>query len=288
MTTYATPQPITAIIELAAGEIELRAGEGTETVVDVAPSYALNEADVAAAEQTRVEFTNGVLKVIGARGRGIGMLRKPGSVRVIVSLPDGSAAQASTGFGRVVSSGRLGETRVRTGAGDVQIDDAASLDVATGIGEVSAHVITGDVKCKTGSGAVRIARADGAAHIRNSNGDTYLGEVNGPASVKSSNGKVTIDRARSDVRAATANGNVSLGSVHGGTVVLKTAMGRIAIGIAEGTAARLDLHTSFGNVLNDLAPTDGPAGAGTTVEIVAQTSAGDIVISRAEQDVHTA
>jgi DUF4097 and DUF4098 domain-containing protein YvlB len=287
MTTFSTPQPITATLQLAAGDIELRASERADTVVEIAPSYALNDADVAAAEQTRVEYANGALHVIGAKGRGIGLLRKPGSVRVTVWLPSGSAAQASTGLGRVTSSGRLGECRVRSGAGDIQIADAASLDVATGIGEVAAHEIAGDVRCKTGSGGVRIAVVGGATHVRNSNGDTYLGDAHGSTSVKSSNGKVTIDRARADVRAATAHGNLTVGSVEGGVLDLKTAMGRIEIGVREGTAARLDLHTSFGNVISDLAPTDGPAGTGATVEIVARTSAGDIVIARAEQGART-
>jgi DUF4097 and DUF4098 domain-containing protein YvlB len=285
MTTYPTPHPISATIDLAAGDIEVRASDRDDTIVEVAPSYALNDADVAAVEQTRVEFANGVLRVIGAKGRGMGLRHNRGSVRVTVSMPTGSSVQATSGIGRITGSGRFGDCRVRSGAGDVAIADASSLDVATGIGEVTANEITGDVKVKTGTGAVRVTSVGGATHIRNSNGITELGDAQGTVSVKSSNGRVTIDRAHSDVKAATSLGDVTLGSVEGGSVEVRTAMGRVEVGVREGVAARLDLHTSFGNVISGLAPTGQPAATDGTVTVVARTSAGDIVISRAAENI---
>jgi len=99
--------------------------------------------------------------------------------------------------------------------------------------------------------------------------------------VKSSNGSVTIERARNDVRLATANGNLRVGSAEHGTVELRTAMGRIEVGLPEGTAARLDLHTSFGSVVNQLEATPRPASDDSIVTMSARTSAGDIVICRA-------
>lgn len=285
MPTYATPQPISATIDLAAGDIEVRASDRGDTTIEVAPSYALNDADVAAAEQTTVDLANGVLRVIGAKGRGMGWRHNRGSVRVTVSLPTGSSVQATSGVGRIAGSGRLGDCRVRSGAGDIVIEDAASLDVATGIGEVAASQVTGDVKVKTGTGAIRVSTIGGTTHIRNSNGVTELGDARGQVSVKSSNGRITIERAHADVKVATSLGDVTLGSVEDGSVELRTAMGRVKVGVRDGVAARLDLHTSFGNVISELAPTGQPAATDGTVVVVARTSAGDIVVSRAAESI---
>jgi hypothetical protein len=281
MTTYATTQPISATIQIVSGDLSIEAGDGGETSVIVVPSNSLNDADVAAAEQTRVEYDNGTLRVIGAKGRGVGLLRKPGSVRVTVSLPTGSRVDAATGLGRITSSGHLGPCHIRSGAGVVQFADAASLDAVTGMGAITAQHVSGDARCVTGSGSVRVTRVDGRAHVRNSNGDTWIGSVQAALTVKASNGSIIVDRTQGDVRLATANGDVTVGSVARGTVVLKTALGRVEIGIADGTAARLDLHTSYGSVVNELEATARPNGEESTVVVNAQTSAGDIVVRRA-------
>ena len=59
-------------------------------------------------------------------------------------------------------------------------------------------------------------------------------------------------------------------------------MGRIEVGIPTGTAALLDLSTSFGTVRNGLESVGGPAAGERTVEVHAQTSAGDIDVVRVD------
>jgi DUF4097 and DUF4098 domain-containing protein YvlB len=202
-------------------------------------------------------------------------------VQVSVLLAAGSELDADTGLGTITVEGALGACRAKTSAGDVQVQDAASVDLRTGVGVVAARDIAGEAFCKTGSGAVRIDRIGGRAEVKNSNGDTRIGDSGGPLRVKSANGSITVGRARSDVDATTANGNLSIGSAEGGAVSLKTSMGRIDIGIPRGTSALLDLSTTFGTVRNELDATAPPAAADRTVEIHAQTSAGDIDVVRA-------
>ena len=175
---------------------------------------------------------------------------------------------------------QLVQCRLRTGAGDIRLQDASGLDLETGLGTIAAERISGDVACTTASGRIRIVAIEGRAQVKNSNGATWIGEAIGPLRVKAANGGGSVDHAHSDVNAATANGDVRLGCVGQGAVDLKTALGSIEVGIPTGTAALLDLHTSFGTVHNDMDPSAGPASADATVTINAQTSAGDIVISR--------
>ena len=58
MQTFETPEPISATIDLAMGDIRVSAREGSTTVVEVRPSDASSEQDIKAAESTRVEYAN--------------------------------------------------------------------------------------------------------------------------------------------------------------------------------------------------------------------------------------
>ena len=67
-----------------------------------------------------------------------------------------------------------------------------------------------------------------------------------------------------------------------GDISLKTANGRIEIGIRPGTAARLDVHTrSAGSATPSTRPT-APDRSDEVATVSARTSFGDIVIRRPE------
>ena len=76
----------------------------------------------------------------------------------------------------------------------------------------------GDSQITTGSGALVIG-IDGAAVVKNSNGDTRIGEVTGDLRVKAANGRISVDQADAAVTVKTANGDVRLGEVARGAVV---------------------------------------------------------------------
>jgi DUF4097 and DUF4098 domain-containing protein YvlB len=278
MPTYSTPEPIQAVIEFAVGEARISASDRDDTVVEVRPSDQSRDADVQSAERTRVEFVAGRLEVKGPKQRS--PFGKPGSIDVTVALPTGSRLSGTTGMGTFRSEGQLGNSRLSTGAGDIVLDRTATLDADSGIGAVIAEEVDGSADVKTGSGRIRLGAVHGNAEIKNSNGDTWVGEVRGDLRVKSANGSVDVDRAQAGVEATTANGSVRVGGLTQGSATLKTSLGAVEIGIADGTAARLDLHTQLGSVRNQLQAADQPGPADRVVEVHARTSAGDITIRR--------
>jgi hypothetical protein len=73
-----------------------------------------------------------------------------------------------------------------------------------------------------------------------------------------------------------------MGDVERGSVVLVTRAGDVEVGIREGTAAWLDVRTGVGTVHNALESAGEPAPSADTVEVLARTSAGDIVIRRSQ------
>ena len=66
-----------------------------------------------------------------------------------------------------------------------------------------------------------------------------------------------------------------------GAVVAHTAMGKVEVGIGEGVAAWLDLHTGFGTVRSDLETTGRPGPGEDVVEVKARSAMGDITVQRA-------
>jgi DUF4097 and DUF4098 domain-containing protein YvlB len=278
MPTFDTPDPIQAVIEFTAGDARVTAGDRDDTVAEVRPSDPGEEADVRAAEQTRIEYAAGRLLVKGPKQRNI--FGRTGSIDVTVELPAGSRLQGNAGVGAFRSEGHLGDCRVSSGAGDTELDECDGLDVSTGAGAVTVDQVNGTADITTASGRIRIGAVLNRAAVKSSNGEIWIGEVIGDLRVRTANGRVDVDRARSTVDASTANGDLRIGGLTEGRATLKTSMGGIEIGVQEGTAAKLDAHTQFGSVRNQLQSTDQPGPADHTVEVYARTSMGDITIHR--------
>lgn len=280
MPTFATPRPITAVIDLLVGDVRIVAGERTDTVVEVHPRDRSNELDVKAAEQTRAEYAAGQLTVKTPRSLQVFFSRKVATVDVTVALPSGSDVRAQTSMGDLTCEGQVGKCSLKTSTGDISVHLAATVSLSTPQGRVSVDQVIGDATV-TGSGDLRVGAVGGAATIRNLDGDSWIGEVNGDIRLNSAHGNIAVDRAGAGVVGRTAFGDIRIGDVRCGSVELHTASGEVEVGIRHGTAAWLDVKSSFGNVRNNIDAADGPGDSGETVEIRARTAYGDIVIRRA-------
>ncbi len=281
MSLYQTPEPISVSLEFGIGGLRIVASDSTETVVEVVPTDPTKEGDVNAAKQTRVEYASGYLLVRGPKNwRQWTPWGGRDSIDVEIQLPEGSRVCADMAMASVRGTGRLGELDLKTGMGDVRVDEAGPVRIRTGFGEVRAGRVEGDADVKTGSGRIDIGSVGGSATVKNSNGDTRIGEVEGRAQLQNSNGAIQVDSAQSDVTAKTALGDVRLGLLWQGATEAKTACGQIDIGLLDGVAAWLDLSTGFGRVNNGLEDTARPPAEEQTTEIRAHTAAGDINIRR--------
>ncbi len=280
MPTFQTPEPISVELELSVGDARVVASDRSDTVVEVHPSDLDNDQDVKVAEQTRVEYSAGRLLVKAPKQRAVSLFGKPGSIEVTIEVPAGSDLRGTSAVGAFLFQGRLGRCRIKTSAGDVRVEDTAGLDVDTSVGAVEARHVAGDLEISTASGRVRVAEVDGTAVVKNSNGQNWVGSVGGDARINAANGDISVDRAGAGLTAHTANGDVRVGEVARGVVSLKSGMGSVEIGIRQGTAAQLDLHTGFGRMVNEMTSVEGPSGSDDTVQITARTGCGDIVVRR--------
>jgi DUF4097 and DUF4098 domain-containing protein YvlB len=281
MPTFDTPEPISASLELGVCDIRIVAGDRTDTVVEVRPSDPAKKGDVAAAEQTRVEFVAGRLQIRAPKGwKRYTPLGGRESIDVQIELPTGSHVRAEADLGAVRCTGRLGDVHIKTALGEIRVDQAGQAELRTGAGDIIVDRVADQAELRTGTGAVQATSIGGSALVKNGNGDTWIGEVAGELRVSAANGRISVDRAHGAVTAKTANGDVRLSEIASGAVHAQTACGKVDIGVLDGVAAWLDLYTHYGNVRNDLDAAERSEPGEGTVEVRARTSFGDITIRR--------
>jgi DUF4097 and DUF4098 domain-containing protein YvlB len=278
MPNFETPAPISVNLEFSVGNVRITAADRTDTVVEVRPTNEADESDVQAAQQIRVDYTDGMLQVIGPK-RVFDFSKKSRSVEVAIELPTGSQLAAHLVMGEFRTAGRLGESRIKT-TGHVQLERTGPLRLHTGAGRVTIGGVAGNADISTGHGKVQIGEVEGTVEVKNSNGDTAIDVAAGDVRVRNANGVIDVGRAGAGVDAKTSNGNIRLGEVVRGSVVLQTAAGDLEVGIAEGTAAWLDVHTGFGHVHNLMESATKPGETDETVEVRGRTSYGDITVHR--------
>jgi DUF4097 and DUF4098 domain-containing protein YvlB len=129
--------------------------------------------------------------------------------------------------------------------GDITVDRAATARLTTGIGDVEVGHVAGPAELRTGSGDLRVGKLHGPTVLKNANGDVRVAEA---------------------VR---------------GSVEARTGYGQIEVGVPDGTAAWLDLHTGYGRVHNGLDRSGPPEPGEESVEVRAHSGYGDITINRA-------
>lgn len=284
MPAFDTPEPITADIDIYLGQVRIHAGDRADTVVEVRPSDPSHEASVQAAEQTVIEFSAGRLLVKGPRPKALGYLRSwRGSIEVTVDLPAGSRVEgkcAAGGVANFTATGSLGQTFLHSMNGDLRLEEVGSLEARASNGEVRVDRVTGPVEVTGSTGAIRIGAVDGSGTVKNSTGAITLGEVTGDLQLKTGVGEITVGRVLGGLNAKSAHGRIRIDAAASGTVHVEGGHGKVGIGIPEGTAARLDLHSKNGFVRNTLTAAEGPETSDTVVEVYAQTNWGDIDVHR--------
>jgi DUF4097 and DUF4098 domain-containing protein YvlB len=265
MPTYATPEPITAAVEIVSGSVHVVATERQDTVVTVSPRDPQRVSDVRVADSARVEFHNGTLTV--SAGRRFISLGRGGAVVVDVELPSRSRLEVSSASAGLRAEGMLGDCRVATASGDATVGS-----------------VTGKFKADSASGDVCVEALIGEATVSTASGDATFGELTGDLTFRAASGSLSVTQLRGSVSAQTASGDTSVAAAISGEIAVQSGSGDTRVGVEEGTAANLDLRTHSGAVRNALQASDGPADGDETLRVHVKTGSGDISVRRAARD----
>ncbi|WP_238014153.1 DUF4097 family beta strand repeat-containing protein [Dactylosporangium sp. AC04546] len=178
MQQFDTPSPIAAALDIPAGRVQLIAADRADTAVEVRPADAAKGRDVKAAEQTRVEYVDGVLRIESPARHQI--LGPSGAVEVTVQLPAGSRVEVKAAGAELRAVGRFGDVAVDGAYGAIKLDEAASVRLTALAGDVEVGRLTGPAEITTAKGDIRIAEAvRGTVVLRTQAGDVSVGAAHG-------------------------------------------------------------------------------------------------------------
>ncbi|WP_329582755.1 DUF4097 domain-containing protein [Kitasatospora sp. NBC_01250] len=179
MQTFATTAPITAVLDVPAGRVQLIAADRADTVVEVRPANADKSRDVRAAEQATVEYADGVLRISAAEPKNQ-LFGPSGSLEVTVKLPAGSRVQATSGACELRVVGRLGDVAFEGAYRQIKLDEVASLRLTAVDGDVEVGRLGGPAQISTTRGDIRITEAlRGELALRTESGDISVGAAAG-------------------------------------------------------------------------------------------------------------
>jgi DUF4097 and DUF4098 domain-containing protein YvlB len=207
MRNFATTTPITTVVDIPAGRIQLIAADRTDTTVEVRPTDAAKSRDVKVAEQTTVEYADGVLRIVASAKNQI--LGSSGSIEVTVQLPTGSQVEAKAAGAELRAVGRFGNVAFDGAQGEIKVDEAAGVRFTTKAGNVS------------------------------------VGRLTGSGEITTMQGDLTIDEAVSGtVVLATQSGNISVGSAASAALDAGTTVGRVQNSLKNSGATDLTIKAT--------------------------------------------
>ncbi|MER7934173.1 MULTISPECIES: DUF4097 family beta strand repeat-containing protein [unclassified Streptomyces] len=221
MQKFDTTAPVSAVLEIPAGRVQLIAADRADTTVEVRPADPAKSRDVKAAEGARVSYADGVLRIEAAASGGR-LLGPSGSVEVTVQLPAGSRVEARTSGAELRGVGRLGDLDFEGAYRRIKIDEAAGVRLTALDGDVEIGRLGGPAQISTTRGAIRITEAvRGTVVLRTEDGDISVGAAAGVSAVLDAGtgyGRVADSlkndgTAGLDIRATTARGDITARSL---------------------------------------------------------------------------
>jgi Putative adhesin len=219
MQKFDTPAPISAVLAIPAGRVQIIAADRADTTVEVRPASPGKGRDARAAEQTTVGYAGGVLRITAPGSQRFG---PSGSVEVTVQLPAGSGVEARADSTELRGVGRLGDVVFDGAYRQIKIDEAASLHLTATDGDVEVGRLAGPAEISTARGDIRISEAvRGTVVLTTQSGDITVGAAAGVSATLdagTSHGRISNalhndGRAELDIRATTPHGDITARSL---------------------------------------------------------------------------
>ncbi|MEU0246786.1 DUF4097 family beta strand repeat-containing protein [Streptomyces sp. NPDC006235] len=221
MQKFATPAPVTAVLDIPAGRVQFIAADRADTTVEVLPADASKSRDTKAAEQTAVTYADGVLRIRASATTGR-LLGPSGAVEVTVRLPAGSRVEARADSAELRGVGRLGDIVFEGAYRSIKIDEAASVRLTASDGDVEVGRLGGPAEISTARGDIRIAEAlGGTVVLRTQSGDISVVAAAGVSAAldadtgygRVSNSLKNDGSTALDIRATTSHGDIAARSL---------------------------------------------------------------------------
>lgn len=191
MHKFTAAAPVTAVLDIPAGRIQVIAADRDDTTVEVRPADATRNRDLKAAKEIQVSYADGLLRIDTTEAKNR-LLGHSGSVEVTVQLPAGSRVEAKAAAAEFRAVGRLGDVVLEGGYRSVKLDEAASARLAAHDGDISVGRLGGPAEISTQRGDIRITEAG-----------------SGQVTLTTQQGHISVDAARG------VSASLDAGTTHG-------------------------------------------------------------------------
>ncbi|MFJ8632327.1 DUF4097 family beta strand repeat-containing protein [Streptomyces sp. NPDC093568] len=221
MQKFDTRAPISAVLHIPAGRIQLIAADRLDTTVEVLPADPAKGRDVKTAEQTTVDYADGVLHIRTPEPDNK-LFGPSGSVEVTVQLPAGSRVEGKTAGSELRGVGRLGDVVFEGAYRQIKIDEVASVRLTALDGDVEVGRLGGPAEITTARGNIRIGEAvRGTVVLTTQSGDISLAAAVGvSAALDAGTGYGRVNNALKndgspalEIRATTSHGDITARSL---------------------------------------------------------------------------
>jgi hypothetical protein len=199
MQKFDTEAPVSVVLDVPAGRIQFIAADRADATAEVRPANPSKGRDVKTAEQTTVEFRDGVLRIVTPQDNHRLLGTASGSLEVTVQLPAGSRVDAKAALAEFRGVGRLGDVTIEGAQGTVKLDETAAATLTLQAGDIT------------------VGRLAGPAHLNTRKGDIHITEaVHGTHTLHTDAGNLTIDTDGRINNTLTNNGTPQL-TIHATT-----------------------------------------------------------------------
>lgn len=181
-------------------------------------------------------------------------------VHVEVHLPARADVSASTKRGDIVLQGLSGQTTVRSGSGDIAVEESGRLRASTGSGDIRVDQLAGGA-VSSGSGDIVVERSTGEH----------------PLEIRTGSGDVSLVESGHDATIATGSGDVVAHHRHG-SFTARTGTGDVEVAVPTGIPVWLDLSSGIGQIRRDIDSVGAPAEGQDHLTVSIRTGTGDITV----------
>jgi DUF4097 and DUF4098 domain-containing protein YvlB len=264
MPTYPTPEPVTVVVRIPTGRIDITTEDTQETTVDV---QRIGGRGATEANDVVVDFRpsqrSGQLMVVAERGHKSWFGRDT-AYQVTIRTPHGAKVQGVSGSADFRGVGRFGAIDVRSASGDVWFDE-----------------VSGVANVKSASGDLRLGSATGPVMVNTTSGDAEIRKAGDLVSAALVSGDLKVGEAGGDVKGRSVSGDLRIESFDSGRAELMTVSGDVQVGVIPDRRVWMDLVSRSGDTSCELDVGGAGEGRGEAdVRIEASSVSGDIRVLR--------
>ncbi len=264
MPTYPTPDPVTLVVRIPTGRIEITTEDTKETTVEVRRMTGRSNPgpDDVVVDFRPSQRGGGQLLVVAERGHK-SWFGKDAAYHVTIRTPHGADVQGVSGSADFRGVGRFGSIEVRSASGDVWFDDVA-----------------GQATVKSASGDVRLGSIEGPVMVNTVSGNTDVRKAADIVSAALVSGDLKVGEAGGDVKGRSVSGDLRIESFDRGRAELSSVSGDVQVGVLPERRVWMDLVSRSGDTSCDLDVGNGEGSGAPDVRIEAKSVSGDVRVRR--------